>query len=77
MCTACKKQIHNALDSRNEALITAMNHVAMFLSDLGFQVPVPVRATGGDLIAMETLPINGGVKGSDNGGVNGAGEEGE
>ncbi|CAN0029919.1 unnamed protein product [Pylaiella littoralis] len=49
-------KIQNGWDSRNEALIVALNHVSMFAADRGYVVPVPVRALGGDLVSMEMLP---------------------
>ncbi|CAM9939423.1 unnamed protein product, partial [Ectocarpus sp. 4 AP-2014] len=37
-------KIHNGWDSRDEALIVALNHVVLYVSDRGFVVPAPVRA---------------------------------
>eukprot|EP00752_Nemacystus_decipiens_P014891 g13256.t1 len=50
-------KIHNAWDSQNASLIVALNHVVMFVSDRGFVVPVPVRASGGSFVSSAMLPI--------------------
>ncbi|CAM9488575.1 unnamed protein product [Ectocarpus sp. 12 AP-2014] len=50
-------KIHNGWDSRDEALIVALNHVVLYVSDRGFAVPAPVRASGGSLVSTEMLPV--------------------
>lgn len=63
-------QIHNGWDSRDEALIVALNHVVLYVSDRGFVVPAPVRASGGSLVSTEMLPVA-----STAGAAGGGGEE--